>query len=63
MIIKLFEDKEGNPIDTQKVYTDEKNKVNDIKIIEIDGDYYAKPNGLDEEPLGSVCGGLVEQQQ
>lgn len=61
MIIKLFKDREGRLIDTEKLYMDVRNKVDGIRIIEIDGDYYAKPDGLDEEPLGSVCDGLVAQ--
>lgn len=61
MIIKLFKDREGRLIDTDKLYRDVRNKVDGIRIIEIDGDYYAKPDGLDEEPLGSVCDGLVVQ--
>lgn len=61
MIIKLFEDRDGKSIDTEKIYKDVRNKVCDIRIIEIDGNYYASPDGLDEEPLGSVCDGLVVQ--
>ena len=61
MIIKLFEDRNGRSIDTEKIYRDENNEVEDIRIIEIDGNYYAQPDELDAEPLGSVCNGLVVQ--
>lgn len=61
MIIKLFVDRDGKPIDTEKIYKDVRNKVDDIKIIEEDGNYYAQPNGLDQEPLESVCDGLIIQ--
>lgn len=43
------------------MYNDIWNEVSDVKIIEMEGNYYARPEGLDAEPLGSVCGGLVEQ--
>ena len=33
------------------IYKDVKNNVNDIHIIEVDGNYFAKPEGLDEELL------------
>lgn len=61
MLIKLYSDRNNNPIDTEKIYKDVRNKVTDVRIIEIDGNYFAKPDGLDEEPLDSVCNGLVEQ--
>lgn len=61
MIIKLLEDRDGKSIDTEKIYKDVRNKVCDIRIVEIDGNYYASPDGLDEEPLGSVCDGLIVQ--
>jgi len=61
MIIKIFEDRDGKSIDTEKIYRDVRNKVDDIKIIEIDGNYYALPEDLDKEPLESVCNGLVVQ--
>jgi len=61
MLIKLFLDRDGNQIDTEKMYNDIWNEVSDVKIIEMEGNYYARPEGLDAEPLGSVCGGLVEQ--
>lgn len=61
MVIRLFEDREGNSIDTEKIYKDVRNKVDDIRIMEIDGNYYAQPEGLDKEPLESVCSGLIVQ--
>lgn len=61
MIIKLFEDMDGNPIDTTKAYRDIRNKVDDIHIIELDGNYYAQPEELDAEHLEDVCIGLVPQ--
>lgn len=61
VLIKLYSDRNNNPINTEKIYMDVRNKVTDVHIIEIDGNYYAKPDGLDEEPLGSACNGLVEQ--
>lgn len=61
MIIKLFEDRDGKSIDTEKMYRDVRNKVDDIKIAEIDGNYYAIPEGLDKESLECVCNGLVAQ--
>lgn len=61
MIIKLFEDRDGKSIDIEKIYKDVRNKVDDIKIIEKDGNYYAHPEGLDDEPLENVCNGLVVQ--
>ena len=35
------------------------NNVNDIHIIEVDGNYFAQPEGLDEELLEGVCNDLV----
>lgn len=61
MIIKLFEDRDGKPIDTENIYKDVTNKVDDIRIVEMDGNYYALPEDLDKEPLESVCNGLVVQ--
>ncbi|HCD42714.1 MAG TPA: hypothetical protein DEQ64_03045 [Lachnoclostridium sp.] len=61
MLIKLFLDRDGKQIDTEKVYNDIWNEVPDVKIIEIDGNYYASPDGLEAEPLSNVCGGLVEK--
>ena len=61
MEIKLFLDKNRNPINAGKVYTDTINGVLDIHIVEHDGTYFAKPDGLDAEPLETVCGGLVVQ--
>lgn len=61
MIIKLFEDRDGKSIDTEKMYRDVRNKVDDIRIVEIDGKYYAIPEGLDEEPLECVCNSLIVQ--
>lgn len=61
MLIKLYVDKNGLPIDTGKIYKDVKNNVSDICILERDGNYYAKPKGLDEELLKAVYKGLVEQ--
>lgn len=62
MEIKLFLDKNRNPIDAGKVYMDVVNSVSDIHIIEQNGNYFAKPDGLDAEPLESVCDGFVVQE-
>ena len=55
MEIKLFLDKNRNPINIGKIYVNVTNNVSDIHIVERDGNCYAKPNGLDSEPLESVC--------
>lgn len=55
----MYVDANGNPIDIGTVYKDIKNDVNDIRIVEFDGEYFAKPDGLDEELLESVCNGLI----
>lgn len=57
--MKMYVDANGNPIDIDIVYKDIKNDVNDIHIVEADGEYFAKPDGLDEELLLDVCNGLV----
>lgn len=57
--IKMYVDANGNPIDIDAVYKDVKNDVNDIHIIEVNREYFAKPDGLDEELLSAVCDGLV----
>lgn len=62
MEIKSFLDKNGNPIKIGKIYVDVLNNVPDIHIIEQNGNYFAKPDGLDSEPLESVCGELVVQE-
>ena len=62
MEIKLFLDKNRNPINAGKVYMDTINGVSDIHIVEQDGIYFAKPDGLDAEPLEAVCGGLIVQE-
>lgn len=62
MEIKLFSDRNKNPINTKSVYADVINKVSNIHIIKQDGNYFAKPDGLDAEPLESVCDGLVVQE-
>lgn len=62
MEIKLFLDKNRNPINIGKIYMDVINNVSDIHIVEQDGNYFAKPDGLDAEPLDSVCNSLVVQE-
>lgn len=62
MEIKLFLDKNRNPINAGKIYVDTINGVSDIHITEQDGIYYAKPDELDAEPLEDVCGELVAQE-
>lgn len=57
--IKMYVDANGNPIDIDTVYKDVKNDVNDIHIIEVDGKYFASPDGLDEELLSDVCDGMI----
>lgn len=57
--MKMYVDADGNPIDIDTVYKDIKNDVNDIHIVEVDGKYFARPDGLDEELLESVCNGLI----
>lgn len=61
MVIKSFKDRDRKLIDTKKVYRDVINKVDNIRIIEIDGNYYAQPDELDAEPLVDVCNGLIVQ--
>lgn len=61
MLIELFLDRDGNQIDTENVYKDIWNEVSNVKIIESEGVYYARPDGFNAEPLSRVCGGLVEQ--
>lgn len=62
MEIKTFLDKNNNPINMGKTYKDIINNVSDIHIIERNGFYFAKPEGLDIEPLEEVCSGLVVQE-
>ena len=62
MEIKLFLDKNRNPINIGKIYMDVINNVSDIHIVEQDGNYFVKPDGLDAEPLDSVCNSLVVQE-
>lgn len=57
--MKMYVDADGNPIGIDTIYKDIKNDVNDIHIVEVDGKYFARPNGLDEELLADVCDGLV----
>lgn len=59
--MKMYVDANGNPIDINTVYKDIKNDVNDIHIIEVDGKYFARPDGLDEELLEDVCDGLISK--
>ena len=59
MKIKMYVDANGNPIDIDTLYRDIKNNVEDIQIVEVDGTYFVKPDGLDEELLESVCNGLI----
>lgn len=57
--MKMYIDANGNPIDIDTTYKDITNDVNDIHIVEVDGNYFAKPDGLDEELLSDVCNGLI----
>ena len=59
MKVKMYVDANGNPIDIDTLYKVVKNNVNDIHIIELDGNYFAKLEGLDEELLEGVCNDLV----
>lgn len=59
MKMKMYVDANGNPIDIDTLYRDIKNNVEDIQIVEVDGTYFAKPDGLDEELLESVYNGLI----
>ena len=62
MKIELFLDRNNKPIDTEKTYKDIINNVSDIHIVERNRFYFAKPDGLDAEPLEEVCRGLVIQE-
>lgn len=59
MKVKMYVDANGNPIDTDTLYKDVKVNVGYIHIIEVDGNYFAKPECLDEESLEDVCNDLV----
>lgn len=63
MEVKLFFDKNKNPINFEKIYMDVVNDVSDIYIIKQNNNYFAKPEGLDAEPLENVCNGLVIQEE
>ena len=56
-----FVDMNGELIDTDKVYQDIDNHVRDIHIINVDGEYYAQPIGLDRERIETVIIGLCVQ--
>lgn len=55
----MYVDANGGPIDINNIYKDVKNDVNDIHIIKVDREYFAKPDELDEELLSDVWDGLV----
>jgi len=54
-----YTDVNGQEILVGMKCTDQINQVDDIEIIEANGLYFAKPSGLDGEPLSDVHEGLV----
>lgn len=59
MILKDIYDYDMKEIDTEKTYYDVQNDVEDIQIESINGEYFAKPTGLDAEPLKEVSRNLT----
>lgn len=62
MILKGIYDYDMKEIDTEKTYFDLQNNVEDIQIESINGEYFAKPSGLDAEPLKDVSKNLTAKR-
>ncbi|CAI8946075.1 Phage protein [Brevibacillus sp. IT-7CA2] len=54
-----YKDVHGQEIRVGMKCIDQINQVDDIEIIEVNGQYFAKPSGLDGELLSDVHKGLV----
>ncbi|MFF0828779.1 hypothetical protein ACFYU8_17755 [Brevibacillus sp. NPDC003359] len=59
MMTTGFKDIFGRELCVSMKCEDQINHVDDIEIIEEDGKFFAKPSGLDAEPLEGVYKGLV----